>query len=470
VTEHSFRNALQVVFASVLLSACSLEPRYTRPDLPIPDSWPAGDAYLQQSEASLPSISYPDVFKDRRLQALIETAVAHNRDLRATVANVEATRAQYRVQRAGQLPGIALGADVTHRNANSGTNAGSTYTADVGANAFELDLFQRVRSLSRAAIDRYLSTEAGARATRIALVGEVAVNWLNYAADSSLIAIAQETVTNAERSVELTRARLQGGIAPRTDLRQAEIILNQALADLAEDRTSLAQDHNALSLLVGAPIDAALLPESIDSVVGTLAEVPAGLDSSVLLRRPDVMQAEYQLQAANAEIGAARAALFPRISLGALLGYSSKSLETLFTRPAETSSTSAGISLPLFTGGAALAGLAQVRAEHEVAVARYEQSLQTAFREVADALARRGTIADQEASGRSLVEAALDNYRLADARYRGGIESFMPSLDARRSLYSAQRSLVMTRLARADNLVTLYRALGGDSQLQTTGP
>lgn len=467
MTSRMFRGAsLPVILLAS--TACTLEPRYERPAPPVPDSWPAADTAPQTDATTAPAIGYADVFKDARLASLVATALANNRDLRAAVANVEVARAQYRVQRGGLLPGIDVSATATRRDASTGNdsvNAGTTYSADVGTTAFELDLFGRVRSLSRAALNGYFATEAGMRATRLALAGDVALAWLNYAADSSLIALAEETVASGRRSVELTRARLEGGIAPRTDLRQAEIILHQALSDQAEARTLLAQDLNALQLLVGASVDPALLPASIDEAGAAVGEVAAGTDTSVLLRRPDVVQAEYELKAANADIGAARAALLPRISLTALAGYSARSIDALFTNDSETSSASAGLSLPLFAGGANRARLAEAQARQQAAIAEYEGDVQTAFREVADALARYGTIAGQEQSQRSLVEAARDNYQLSDARYRGGVDSFLQSLDAQRSLYGAQQGLVATQLARAANRVLLYRTLGGGERL-----
>ena len=468
-----------LLLACVSLGACSMAPHYDRPALPVPPSWPVGDAYLAQQEAALPSVTYQDIFEDPRLQRLIEQALANNRDLRIAAANIARARAQYHIQRAEILPEIDASAGATFtgggdNGAGNGAGAGNfsrpdeSYSADIGVNAFEIDLFGRVRSLSDAALDTYFATEAAARATRLTLVGDIASTWLTYAADNSLLAIAGDTAANAQRSVELTRARLEGGIAPRTDLRQAELVLAQAQSDLAEQTTLLAQDVNALQLLVGAPIDPALLPESIQRAAPTVNELPAGLDSAILLRRPDVVQAEYQLRSASAQIGAARAALFPRISLTGLLGVASTALSSLFTGGAFNWSVSPSVSYPIFRAGAGRAGVAQSEAERDAALAGYEQAIQIAFREVSDALARRGTIADQVAAQERLVAAADDNYRLSDARYRGGIDTFLQSLTAQRSLYSAQRSLVATRLAEATNLVTLYRVLGGDSMLSAT--
>jgi multidrug efflux system outer membrane protein len=462
------------LMALPLLGACSLAPTYHRPASPVPPSWPVGDAYLAQSERTLPEVSYSDIFRDPRLQQIIGQAMANNRDLRIAAANIVQARAQYRIQRAEILPVIdaSAGAGYSDNGGASSTGTGTgtgasgrraSFSADVGTTAFEIDLFGRIRSLSDAALNRYFASEAAARATRLTLVGDIADAWLAYAADQSLLAIAAQTVASATKSVELTRRRLEGGIAPRTDLRQAETVLATAQADLAAQRTAIAQDLNALQLLVGAPIDPALLPQSIEEAGTTLAELPAGLDSGILLRRPDVVEAEYQLRAANAEIGAARAELFPRISLTGLAGFASDALSRLFTGDAFGWQGAGTASYSIFRAGAGGANVTASKAQHDALLATYEKSIQTAFREVADALARRGTIEDQVTANSRLVSAAEDNYRLTEARYRGGIDSFLTSLDAQRSLYTAQRGLVAVRLAKAGNLVSLYRTLGGDA-------
>lgn len=477
---------------ALAIVGCTMEPKYVRTELPVPASWPVGDSYLRHREATLPAITYREVFRDARLQALIGQALANNRDLRIAAANIAAARAQYRIRRANQLPQIDLsgrtsvsdGGEGTVTSTGSGTGGGNSgqtggtgntgsvttfsrsrtsFSADVGVTAFELDLFGRLASLTRAEQNRYFATEAAARSTRTLLIGDIADGWLNYGADTSLLKIAQDTAASAERSVQLTRARLEGGISPRTDLRQAEQVLFTAQADLAEQRTALAQDINALQLLVGAPVDAAFLPRSISEAAATVAVLPAGLDSRILLRRADVLQAEFELRAANAEIGAARAALFPSISLTGIFGFGSDALASLFTGGAFNYSGSVGLGYPIFRGGAGRAGVALTQAQRTGALASYERTIQTAFREVSDALARRGTIAEQARATRALVASANDNFVLSDARYRGGIDTFLNSLDAQRSLYSAQRTLVATELTGASNLVSLYRALGGDA-------
>lgn len=456
------------LLALSLLSACSLEPRYVRPEPAIPQGWPVGDAALKANEAQLASLSYREVFRDPKLSAIIERALANNQDLRAAVANVEGARGLYRVQRADLLPAIDASASVTRRdtgNGNSnGNNSGATtnYTANIGTSAFEIDLFGRVRSLSNAALQTYFATEAASRATRLTLVADVADAYYTLAADRTLLAIAKDTVANAERSVTLTRARLTGGVAPRTDLRQAETILSTAQADVANLTTIVQQDRNALDLLVGAPVADADLPVSIDSVDGMIVPVPAGIDSGILLRRPDVLEAEYQLKSANARIGAARAAFFPRISLTGIAGFASTALDSLFKDGSFSYTVTPSATLPIFDFGANKGNLAYAKAQAEAATANYQRTIQAAFRDVADALARRATIEDQTGAQVRLEAAARDTAMLTDARYRGGVDSFLSSLDAQRTFYSARRSLTAAKLLRLNNLVDLYRSVGGD--------
>ncbi|WP_448662077.1 efflux transporter outer membrane subunit [Sphingomonas sp. CJ20] len=465
---------LAILMLGTALAGCSMEPKYVQPAAPVPPSWPSGDAYPVQGDAALPTVTYRDIFRDARLQTLIGQALANNRDLQVAAANIRAARAQYRVQRADRFPDVATSVGATESGGQrSGTSGGSTaarssFTADIGITGFELDLFGRVASLTRAEQNRYFASEAGARATRLTLIGDIADAWLTYAADASLLAVAQQTAANAEQSVRLTKARLDGGIAPRTDLRQAEQVLETARADIAQQRTALAQDINALQLLLGTPVDTALLPATLDEATPQIAELPAGIDSGILLRRPDVVQAEYTLRAANAQIGAARAALFPRISLTGALGLASNALTGLFSGNGFNWSGGGSASYSIFSAGGARAGVDLSEAQRDAALATYEKAIQTAFREVSDALARRGTIGEQLRASRAQADAAADTYRLAEARYRGGIDTFLGSLDAQRSLYSAQRNLLSTQLVRASNLVTLYRTLGGDSLIEAT--
>lgn len=452
---------------ALFASACSMEPKYIRPDPAIPPSWPVGDPYLREVEVGLPILTYNQVFEDQRLQTLISEALANNRDLMVAASNIAAAREQYRIQRAQLLPTLNGEAGVT-ASGQEGKTVNTQYNLGLSAPSFELDLFGRIRSLTHVQLARYLASEAGARATRLTLVAQVASGWLDYAADSSLLLIAQQTAASAQKSVDLTRVRLEGGVAPRTDLSQAQQILATAQADLARQRTLVAQDLNALQLLVGAPIDPKLLSGSIDEAFGKIAPVPSGLDSYVLLRRPDVIQAEYQLRATNAQIGAARAALFPRISLTGLIGLASGALGNLFTSGALTETASAGATYTIFQGGAGHANVRLSQAQRDAAVATYQKVIQTAFREVADALARRGTINDEIGARQQQQAATADTYRLTEARYKAGIDPFLTVLDAQRSYYSAQQAMVATKLGAAQNLVTTYQTIGGDELLQET--
>ncbi len=503
------RRALMMLATASTIAGCTLGPEYVRPELPVPPSWPVGDAYLRQSEATLPAINFRDVFRDSRLQQIVARALVENRDLRIAAANIDSTRAQYRIQRGELFPQIDATGRYTYSGGGNGTTniagggtgsgngtggtgtggtgtggtgtggtgtggtiissgRGSSFSAGLGTTAFELDLFGRIRSLTGAALDRYFATEAAARATRLALVGSIANSWLQLAADRSLLKIAEDTAASARITVRLTQARLDGGIAPRTDLTQAQTVLATAEADLALQRTLVAQDGNALQLLVGAPIEGALLPAGIDEAAPTLASLPAGLDSTVLLRRPDVVQAEYTLRAADGEIGAARAQLFPRVALTGFVGFASRALTSLFTGGAFNYSVAPSASYSIFQAGAAKANVRYTQAQRDAALATYERAIQTAFRETADALARQGTIADQLRATQQLQAAAADTLRLSNAAYRGGIQPFLNTLDAQRSYYSAQRSLVAAQLIGAVNKVDLYQALGGDSTLEAT--
>jgi len=466
-------------FIALMATACTtMEPKLNRVDPAIPASWAAGSPFLAEAEAGLPAVTYKQIFTDPRLQTLLAQALVNNRDLMAAAANIAAAREQYRIQRAQQFPQLNAGAGVTvtgeRSNSNSGSGSGSNsgnsgsgvsanYNTGLSVPSFEVDLFGRLRSLTHAQFERYLATEAGARATRLALVAEIANGWLDYAADSSLLLVSEATVKTSQESVRLTRIRLEGGIAPRTDLSQAQEILSQAQANLAQQRTLVAQDFNELQLLVGAPISPTLLPASIEQAGPTVADLPPGVSSYVLLRRPDVVQAEYQLRGANADIGAARAALFPKITLTGLLGFASSALASLFTGGAFGWSAGANAAYTIFNAGAGRANVRLSEAQRNAALATYQSTVQTAFREVEDALARRVTMDDQLTATERQQAAAADVLSLEEARYRAGIDSFLNVLDAQRSYYGVQQTLVNTRRTAAQNRVTLYQTLGGDA-------
>lgn len=452
--------------STLMLAGCSLAPKTVLPTPPVPQSWPAGDAYLLQSEAALPVLSYKSVFTDPRLQSLTDQALANNRDLRVAYANVAAARAQVRVTRSGQFPELGVSAGAGYSDSGSGNGSGD-FSLRGGITAFELDLFGKLANATEADRNRALGTEAASRTVRLALIANLADAWATYGADRDLLKIAEDTAANARESVRLTKARLDGGVAPRTDLRQAEQILATAEDSIAQQRTALAQDENLIRLLVGGDIDRTLLPASLTEVTPAIVSLPAGVSSEILLRRPDVIEAEYGLRAANADIGVARAQLFPSISLTGLLGFASNALGSLFDSGSFNWSAGGDATAPIFDAGGRRAGVAVSEAQRDAALAGYEGAIQTAFREVADALAVQGTISERVRAAAANTEAAADTATLADARYKGGVDSFLSSLDAQRSLYSARRSEVGTQLLLVSTRIALFRTLGGDSSAGT---
>lgn len=453
---------------TIALAGCSLAPRYTAPAAPVPAQWPDGPAYPEPDTGTAVRASYAEVFLDPRLRTLIAQAEANNRDLRIAAANVVAAREQVRVVRADQFPAIGATAAATHRETGGGfAQQGWSYSLQGGISAFELDLFGKLANATRAQQDRALSTQAAARTVRLSLVADLAQAWATYAADRDLLAIADATARNAQDSVALSQKRLAGGIAARTELRQAQQVLETARGDLARQTTLLAQDRNAIRLLVGTDFDETLLPEGIDAVNAQLAPVPVGTTTQVLLRRPDVVEAEYQLRAANADIGVARAQLFPSLSLTALAGFASRSLSALFDSISRSTTLGGNASWSIFNAGGRTANVRVSEAQRDAALATYERAIQTAFSETADALADQGTLAERLRSAQAFTGAAQDSAQLTEASYRQGIASSLDNLDAQRSLYAARRAEVAVRLQAATNRITLYRVLGGD---RTTAP
>lgn len=455
-----------IIFSALLAGACTtLTPNYERPAAPVPASFPGVTA---DSEArAVADIAWRDYFADPRLRELIELALANNRDLRISTLNIEQARAQYRIQRADRFPAINAGiGETTTRTPGDLTSSGNAtisrqYSANLGLSAWELDFFGRVRSLSEQALETYLGTEEARRSAQLSLVAEVATAWLTLAADRELRDLAQNTFETQQKSLSLTRKSFEAGASSALDLRQAETTMQRARADAALYTAQVARDENALALLAGTPVPATLLPEKLVDAVSALAELPAGVPSSVLARRPDVLQAERQLRAANASIGAARAAFFPRITLTASAGTASSTLDGLFGSGSRNWSFSPQLSLPIFNAGALRASLDVAEVQRDINVATYEKTIQSAFREVADGLADRATLAEQLDAERRLVAASEETFRLSEARYRNGIDSYLGLLDAQRSLYSAQQELIGVRLSEASNRVTLYKVLGG---------
>jgi multidrug efflux system outer membrane protein len=462
------RRTLTLLLAATSLAGCNLAPPYERPGLPVGQAWPVPTA-TAPAGVSAGDLAWRDVFLDARLQQVIDLALRQNRDLRIAVANIEQARAQYRVQRAELLPAInAVGSETkTHTPAGvSQTGQSGTfdqYSATVGFSAYELDLFGRIRSLSAAALQDYFAVEENRRTVQISLVAEVAADYLTLAADQDLLAIILDTLKSREDSLALIQKRFDAGAASQLDLSQAQTLAEQARSDAAVATARVAQDRNALQLVVGAEIPAELLPNGGVAAVGVLADLQPGLPSDVLTRRPDVLAAEHNLQAKNANIGAARAAFFPRISLTAATGSASTELGDLFKGGTGTWSFAPQIVLPLFAGGANVANLKGAKAGRDIAVAQYEKAIQTAFREVSDALAVRATIRDRVSAQERLTAAAATAQGLSRARYDRGVDSYLVLLDAQRTLYAARQTLVAAKLTETLNRVELYKALGGGS-------
>lgn len=453
--------------AAAMLAACTMAPRYRQPEAPVPAGFENTSA---SADAAVPAaeIGWREFFPDAQLQELIRRALGNNRDLRIATLNVEAARAQYRIRRADLVPGIdAQGQANNQRTPAALSPTGESeltrsYSAGLGVTAFELDLFGRVRSLRRAALEDYFSLEENRTAAQLLLVSEVANAWLTLIADRELLALAQETRDSQQKSFELTKLRFNQGVSSEIELHRSETAWREAEVDIAAQTRRVAQDRNALALLVGEPLPAEVGAggHAIDAQTFS-KELPAGLPAELLTRRPDVRAAEHALKAANADIGAARAAFFPSISLTGFYGSASDDLSSLFDSGHRSWSFTPQIRLPIFAGGANVAALNLATVRKRIEIARYEQSIQAAFRDVADALVARATFTDQIRAQEALARATENTYRLADMRYRGGVDSYLGALIAQRDLYAAQRALIETRLAGASNLVQLYTALGG---------
>ncbi|MDQ3204815.1 MAG: efflux RND transporter outer membrane subunit EmhC [Pseudomonadota bacterium] len=468
------KSLLSLAVAAFVLSGCSLIPDYQQPAAPVAQQYPQGPAY---SPAQAPSQAaaeqgWKQFFHDPALQQLIKVALENNRDLRVAALNIDAFAAQYRIQRADLFPAVSANGSGSRQrvpaNASQTGEAGivSSYSATVGISAYELDLFGRVRSLSEEALQQYFATEEGRRSTQISLVANVANAYMTWQADKELLKLTQNTLGAFEESLKLTSRSNEVGVASALDLAQSRTSVENARAQLARYTRQVAQDENSLVLLLGTGIPANLQPAKPLSD-DLLSEVPPGLPSDLLQRRPDIVQAEYNLKAANANIGAARAAFFPSISLTANAGTLSPDLSGLFKGGSGTWLFQPQINLPIFNAGSLRASLDYSKIQKEISVANYEKSIQTAFQEVADGLAARKTYTDQLQAQRDFVQANQDYYRLAERRYRIGVDSNLTFLDAQRQLFSAQQSLITDRLAQLNSAVNLYKALGGGWNEQT---
>jgi multidrug efflux system outer membrane protein len=455
------------------LSACTLAPTYQRPGAPVAGQWPSGPAYGNAQPTAgkaVADIGWRDFLTDPQLQKLVEVALANNRDLRVAMLNVEATRAQYGIQRAALFPTInAQGSGSRQRvpadlNSTGSSMVTQQYSAGLGFTAFELDLFGRVRSLKDAALEEYFSSQAAQRSAQITLVSEVASQYLTLKALDEQLALAQDTLKAQQSSYDLTNARFQAGAASELDVASAATQVETARSNAAALSQQRAQAENALAVLVGGPLPADLPAGRTLDAQGLVTDLPAGLPSDLLERRPDIAAAEHQLKSANANIGAARAAFFPDITLTGSYGSASSELGHLFKAGQTAWSFAPQITLPIFDFGKNSNNLDLANARQKIAVAQYEKTVQTAFREVADALTARAMLNEQVDAQQRLVAASQQRYQLAELRYRSGVDSYLSLLDAQRSLYAAQQGLIQTRLARLSNLVTLYKALGGGWQ------
>jgi multidrug efflux system outer membrane protein len=482
------------------LAGCTLEPHYVRPEPAVSPQWPEITDRYPDAGGAAPSagsrgdtaavraadIGWREFFTDPRLQKLIETALQHNPDARVAALNIAAARAQYRIQRADLFPKIsavateevekfpsAVAPIASTRSAGGTGGVGSTpvdaagsgefrfFEVGIGFTSYELDLFGRIRSLNHARLQQYLGFVETQRSAQISLIAEVASAYLTLLADRNLFRITQDTLDSQRESLKLIKMSFDGGVATALDLHQAETTVATALANLAQYRREVAQDDNALVVLLGRPMPPDLPAGGELDEEKLLTQLPEGVPSDVLIRRPDILAAEHNLIAGNANIGAARAAFFPSILLTGNYGTASTALSGLFQTGSTTWTFSPQISLPIFAAGANVASLNLAKVQKDVLIVQYQQAVQNGFREVADALAGRATLDSQLEADQALVEAAAESFRLSNMRFTNGVDNYLAVLDSQRSLYSAQQSLIAVKLTRLQNLVTLYKALGG---------
>ena len=456
---------------ALLAAGCTMAPKYQRPEAPVAADFPAGPAAsgaaVAHAATATAELGWRDVLGDPRLQALVTLALEQNRDLRVAALNVELVRAQYRIQWARQVPAVGASGVVTRlRTPGDMNSTGSPLTSEawavgVGVSTFELDFFGRVRSLSDAALEQYLSTEEARRSAQLSLVAGVASQYLAGRAFEDQVILARETLEGVTAALKLIRRAEEAGRVSELDLRSAEAQVETARFNLAVAEQQRARAEHALVLLVGGPLPADLPPPLPLDGPQVVLGLQAGVPSEVLVRRPDVLAAEHALQAANATIGAARAAFFPSISLTAFDGTASASLQGLFQAGSPSWSFVPKINIPIFQGGALRAGLDAAEVRKSIEVARYQRAVQGAFREVSDALVSQGWVEEQLRAQTARVAAESRRYQLSERRYRGGVDSYLNVLTAQRDLFAARQQLIQTRLARFTNLIDLYKALGG---------
>jgi multidrug efflux system outer membrane protein len=466
------KNKVGALMLALTMAGCStMAPKYTQPAAPVAAAWPSGPSYqavaASQTQKLLADIPWRDYFVDERLQKLITLGLKNNRDLRVALLGIERFQAQFQIQRSNLLPKVNATGGANFQRIPDGLSAtGKTMTVDqynVGAGllSYELDLFGRVRSLKDLALEQYLASDQARRSTQISLVSQIATGYLTLAADRERLKLAKDTLASQQESYQLIQRRFEAGVSSALDLQQARTTVDAARIDIARFTTLAAQDENALNQLIGSPVPAEFLPATLSETITAVKDVSPGLPSDVLLRRPDILQAEEQLKGANANIGAARAAFFPKVTLVSSIGFGSSDLAGLFKSGAFAWSIAPSISMPIFDGGSNKANLKVAEVDRDIAIAQYEKAIQAAFREVADTLAQRGTIDEQLAAQQSLVDATGERYRLSMARFEKGVDSHLNVLDSQRSLYAAQQNLIGTRFSRLTSLVTMYKVLGG---------
>ncbi|TKC88321.1 efflux transporter outer membrane subunit [Trinickia terrae] len=462
------KRKLTALLCACCLCACTLDPAYHRPAAPVDDAWPAVSTQgsgKQQPATAAPlaaDVGWRDFFKDPRLQKLIELALANNRDLRVAALNVAKYEAEYRIARANIGPTIDASGSATREHALGSTSAYSSSSVSVGMTSWEIDFFGRLRSLKREALEQYLSTDAARASTQIDLVATVATGYLQLLSDETLLEITQNTVDADQKTYDLTVSMMKMGSASLQDVRQAENSLASARSSLASYTRAVAQDRNNLVAAIGCPLPGDLPkgPTLMDSE-SMLADIGEGVPSDLLTRRPDIVEAEHTLKGANANVGAARAAFFPKIELTASAGSTSTSLSGLFKAGTGAWTFSPSISIPIFDFGYNKASLDVAKIEKNIDIADYEETIQTAFKEVANALAGRTTYVAQVDADRDYVNSAQQYDDIAQTRYRSGTDSFLTLLDAQRTLYTAQQQLANDTLSKLSNLITLYKVLGG---------
>lgn len=453
-----------IAAALLTLAGCQIAPVHDKPGVPVPGSFPSAGANAKAAA----EIGWREFFQNAELQEVIAQALANNRDLKTAALRIEEARAIYNVQRADQLPTVNATAGVTNSQQLLRGQAfkSTVYQVGLGLTAFELDYLGRVKNLSNAALAQFFATEEARRTAQIALVGEVAKAWLSERALAEQAVIADRTLKAREASYGLVKQRFDAGVTNALELRQSETLVQSARVAALAYKRQHAQSVNALGLLVGS---SARLPEqkATLSAQAITADIGAGLPSDLLVNRPDIRAAEQRLRSNQANIAAARAAFFPRISLTAVVGLASPQLSDLFDNPTRTWSFAPQLTLPIFDAGRNSANLDLAKVRTNIAVADYEKSIQVAFREVADALDARATLAEEVSAQESVRNAQAARMELAQARYKNGVANYLEVLDAERELYSAEQQLLQTRLLKLTNAVDLYRSLGGG--LKETG-